>query len=135
MQTQTLTRSCTLSFEELQKNEYLFKRINTLCGLMEYKLHKPQLGRAEFDYYDFTNGTNAWRFDGFITDAQWKTIAQLCISYKADIAEVIRGFVFETEKISVVDGEHSSTYFVPTSMCGYIKNIYFLIEEDGRSNT
>jgi hypothetical protein len=134
MQTSTLTRPCTLTFDELQQNQYLFNKINSLCGLSEYKIHKAQLGKA-YDYYDFSNGTNAWRFDGFITDAQWKKIAQLCIRFKADISEVIRGLTFDTERISVVDGEHRSDYFVPTTLKGWIGEVFFGIDEMGESNT
>lgn len=120
------------TFAELQeKHKDLFDKINYCAGLAEYKLHQSQF-QSGLDYYDFTCSINAWRFDCLLTDKQWKALAQLCINYKADIGEVIRGCHFETDRVTIVDGPHTSHYSVPTNLCGWVKNLYFLIDVDGR---
>jgi hypothetical protein len=115
------------TFDELKEQQQeLFRKLNYCCGLTEYKVHKQQ--------YDFTCSINAWRFDVFLSDAQWKALAQLCINYRADINEVIRGCHFDTEQVSVTDGFDISIYAVPTDLCGWVKNLYFSIDVDGRCN-
>lgn len=126
----TLTCDKVFTFAELQeKHKDVFDKINYCAGLIDYKVHKAQNG---VEYYDFTCSINAWRFDYLLSDKQWKALAQLCINYKADIGEVIRGAHFETERVTVVDGPHLSVYSVPTNLCGWVKNVYFCIYVDGR---
>lgn len=123
------------TFNELQREQpELFRKLNYCAGLLEYKLHKPQISKSALDYYDFTCTPNAYRFDVLLTDKQWKKLAQLCINYKADIGEVIRGCHFETERVTIADGEHKSIYYAPTNLCGWIKGVYFLIDVDGNCN-
>lgn len=121
------TRPQTFTFDQLRENKYLYERLNALCGMTEYKQHDR--------FYNFSNGTNCWRFDGFITDAQWKKLAQLCIRFNANIAETIRNFTFETEYISIIDDGNRIDYEVPTSMRGFVGNMFFGIDELGESNT
>lgn len=110
----------------------VFKKINYACGLTSYVSCKV---RNDFISYDFNCSINAWRFDTFITDAQWKTIAQLCIRFNANISEVLRNLVFETKNVIVQDFSQEIQYFYPTNVKGFIGDIYFLIEEDGRAHS
>lgn len=112
------------TFAELQQDHpEVFEKLNYCCGLAEYKFSGG--------YYTFTCNINAWRFDCLLTDKQWKALAQLCIRYQADIAEVIRNFNFETERLTVVDGSHQSVYELPANMTGWVKNVFFCITPDG----
>ena len=121
------------SFEQLKdRNPEIFKKINSACGLTSYGSSKIRDG---FYVYDFNTSINAWRFDGFVTDAQWKTIAQLCIRFKADISEVIRNFTFETDSVTVQDYSSVNKYFYPTSLKGWVGGIFFMIEENGRAHS
>ena len=129
----TLTCDKVFTFAELQeKHKDVFDKINYCAGLVDYRVHKAQNGG---EYYDFNCSINAWRFDVLLTDAQWKKLAQLCINYKADIAEVIRNFTFETEEVTVADGPHQSTYEVPTNMKGWVKNVFFCITPEGSAHS
>ena len=124
----TLTCNKVFTFAELIENSRaVFDKINYCCGLPDYKFFD---GR-----YSFYCAINAWRFDVLLTDAQWKKLAQLCINYKADIAEVIRNFTFETEEVTVIDGPHQSIYEVPTNMKGWIKNVFFCITPEGSAHS
>jgi hypothetical protein len=119
-----LTCEKVFTFAEFQEDHpEVFEKLNYCCGLTEYKFSDG--------HYSFTNGINAWRFDCLLTDKQWKALAQLCIRYHADISDVIRGFNFETESVTVVDGSHKSVYELPTNMKGWVKNVFFCITPDG----
>lgn len=121
------------SFEELKdRRPDLLQKINYACGLTSYDWNKIRDG---FYVYDFNTSINAWRFDGFITDAQWKTIAQLCIKFKADISEVTRSLIFESDSVTVRDYDNVNLYFYPTSLKGWVGGIFFMIEENGRANS
>lgn len=114
----------TFTFDELQEDHpEVFRKLNYCAGLPDYQLHN--------NHYSFMCSINAWRFDVLLTDEQWKAFAQLCIRYNANIAEAIRNFCFETERVTVVDGAHKSVYELPTSMSGWISNVYFHITPDG----
>ena len=138
----------TWNFPTLQElkenNKVVFDKINSAAGLTCYRMNKVREG---FYIYDFDCSINVYRFDHFVTDAQWKTIAQLCINYKADISEVIRNLTFETNFVAVQDigpsgdpncqgfGNVITQYSYPTNIVGFIENTYFLIEEDGRAHS
>ena len=130
----SLNRSMTTSvcekvftFAELKQDHLeLFEKLNYCCGCPEYKYFGG--------YYDFNCTINAWRFSALLTDKQWKALANLCINFKADISEVIRGCSFETSRVTIADSGNESSYWVPTSLCGRVKNLYFLIDTDGRCN-
>lgn len=121
------------SFEDLKdRRPDILGKINTCWGKTCYRSTK-----INDKYYicDSDCSFNAWRFDGFITDAQWKTIARLCIDFKADISEVIRNFTFETDSITVQDYSTVNRYFYPTSLKGWVGGIFFMIEENGRAHS
>jgi hypothetical protein len=127
----------TWNFPTLQElkenNKVVFDKINSAAGLTCYRMNKVREG---FYVYDFDCSINAYRFDHFVTDAQWKTIAQLCINYKADISEVIRNLAFETNFIATQDSDGTVVqYSYPTNIVGFIENTYFLIEKDGRAHS
>jgi hypothetical protein len=135
----SLTRkmTATYSFPTLQElrqnNKFVFDKINYAAGHPNYRMNKVREG---FYIYDYDCSINVWRFDGFITDAQWKTIALTCINFRADIYEVIRNLTFETSFIVTQDSDGDKVqYNYPTNIVGFIKDTYFLIEEDGRAHT
>jgi hypothetical protein len=130
-----MTATCNFpTLQELkQNNKKIFDKINASAGMIDYKYNKVRQG---FYIYDFNCEINAWRFDRFLTDAQWKTIAQLCIKFDANISEVIRNFSFETNYIAVQDCDGTVVqYNYPTNVKGWVKNVFFLIEEDGRAHS
>ena len=120
------------SFEELRdRSPEIFKKINYCCGLTSYSFYKI---RDDFYSWDFNCSVNAWRFDTFVTDAQWRTIAQLCIKFKADISEVVRNLTFETDYVTVKDIYTVNKYSYPTSLKGWVGGTFFFIEENGRAH-
>jgi hypothetical protein len=121
------------TFTELKETEPgIYDKINECAGLTCYKSHRIR----EVNVYDFDCSINAWRFDKFLTDAQWKTLAVLCINFKADISEVIRNMEFETNFMCIRDGADGlSQYSYPTNLKGFIGNVFFLIEPTGMAHS
>lgn len=110
----------------------IYDKINESAGLTCYRSHKVR----EVTVYDFDCSINAWRFDRFLTDAQWKTLAILCINFKANISEVIRNMEFETNFMCIRDGADGlSQYSYPTNLKGFIGQVFFLIEPTGRAHS
>jgi hypothetical protein len=123
------------TFAELKEtNPNAFDKINQCAGLTCYKSSKG----ANATVYDFDCTINAWRFNQFLTGAQWKTLAILCINFEADISEVIRSMVFETDFMCVRDFEGAdglSQYNYPTNLKGFVDGVFFLIEPTGRAHS
>ena len=130
-----MTTTCNLpTLQELKENnKVVFDKINSAAGLPMYQMTKIN---DKYYIYDFDCSINTWRFDGFVTDAQWKTIARLCINFEADISKVIRNLTFETSFIATQDSDGTVVqYNYPTNIVGFIENTYFLIDEDGRAHS
>jgi hypothetical protein len=121
------------TFAELKETKpEIYDKINECVGLTCYKSNKG----PRVTVYDFDCSINARRFDGFLTDAQWKTLAILCISYKANISEVIRNMEFETNFMCIRDGADGlSQYSYPTNLKGFVGGVFFLIEPTGRAHS
>jgi len=121
------------TFAELKETKpEVYDKINECAGLTCYKSNKG----PKVTVYDFDCSINAWRFDRFLTDAQWKTLAILCINFKANISEVIRDMEFETNFMCIRDGaDELSQYNYPTNLKGFVGGVFFLIEPTGMAHS
>ena len=73
----------------------------------------------------------------FVTDAQWKRIAQLCIRFNLNINLVFGELFFEYETIWAKDKDCDwcEVYYLPTNITGWFGNTYYMIEMNGDANT
>jgi hypothetical protein len=121
------------TFAELKETKPgVYHVINECAALTCYKSNKG----PKVTVYDFDCTINAWRFNQFLTDAQWKKLAILCINFEADISEVIRSMVFETDFMCVRDdADELSQYNYPTNLKGFVGGVFFLIEPTGEAHS
>lgn len=133
--TSTFVQGSSFTIEQLESDHpETYRRLDLCFSFNDYKIHKTQIAKSAVTYYwDFQCSLNCWRFDGFLSDAQWKTFAQLCIRFNADIGKTIREWSFETDRISVFDFFECerTDYYVPTNIKGWIDSLFFIIEPDG----
>jgi hypothetical protein len=136
--TSPLLQGSSFTLEKLKNDSpEIYRRLNLCFSSNEYKIHKPQITKSAVTYWDFQCSVNCWRFDNFLSDAQWRTFAQLCVRRNADIGKAIREWSFETDRVSLFDFFESerTDYYVPTNIKGWVDGTFFMIEPDGRLHT
>jgi hypothetical protein len=118
------------TFNQLQKDVY--DRI-VLVGHSPY--HKNE--KVAFGWKNYLTVHEVSKLQEFVTDAQWKSIAQLCIRFNLNIKEIVDDLFFEDETIWARDEscDWCEVYYLPTVIKGWFGGIYYMIETNGDLNT
>lgn len=118
------------SYEELKESDnYTYKVLASISNCPCYSIPKGDMKYGSGGWFIAVNPS-------FVTDKQWSFFANRIIAYKnlqnLTFKEVIDGFFYEQEKISV-DGV---TFFVPTgNICGWMQGMFMCVDKDGNVNT
>jgi len=118
------------TFDQLQKDVY--DRI-VLVGHSSYFKNE----KVAFGWKNYLTVHEVSKLQEFVTEAQWKRIAQLCIRFNLNIKEIVDDLFFEYETVWAKDKncDWCEVYYLPTVIKGWFGECYYMIEMNGDANT